>query len=125
MGGRRTNICLIPPDLTWFVGDYRRMAEGVPRPRRPTGRGGEGSKSLVEEKEEEEKVEEEEVWGHFSPPGPPESVEGQWDLAALAARRRQLLSSASGSRSLLPLPASLPSTRNGKWEEGITELVTT
>ena len=60
MGGRRTNICLIPPDLTWFVGDYRRMAEGVPRPRRPTGRGGEGSKSLVEE-EEEEKEEEEEM----------------------------------------------------------------
>ena len=27
------------------------------------------------------------MWGHFSPPGPPESVEGQWDLAALAARR--------------------------------------
>ena len=40
-----------------------------------------------DEKEEEEEEEVEEVWGHFSPPGPPESLEGQWDLAALAARR--------------------------------------
>ena len=62
MGGRRTNICLIPPDLTWFVGDYRRMAEGVPSPRRPTGRGGEGSKSLVEEEEEEKEEEEDGGW---------------------------------------------------------------
>ena len=86
MGGRRTNICLIPPDLTWFVGDYRRMAEGVPRPRRPTGRGGEGSKSLVEEEEEEEEGEEKEEME--------EEMEGQADFGPI-----DNLPMAGGSRS--------------------------